>query len=78
MDGSSETGPIWIKKKYDYFSLPLYIRENSIIPIEEDSEKKLILCNASDAVLSDIAEIKNGKLTIYDKSYRTAITLKSE
>ena len=78
LDGSSETGPIWIKKKYDYFSLPLYIRENSIIPIEEDGEKKLILCNASEAVLSDIAEIKNGKLTIYDKSYRTAITLKSE
>ena len=33
-------GERWYHKKYDYFSLPVYVKENSIIPVIED--KKIV------------------------------------
>ena len=69
LDGSSEEGPVWIDKEYDYFSLPLYVRENSIIPVEREGKKVLLAYNVQDASLKGIAEIHGGELLLLDGSY---------
>ncbi len=78
LDGSSENGSTWIKRKYDYFSLPLYVRENSIIPMEKDGEKVLLACNVSDAVLEGIASIHGKDIKVFDNAYRKLILITSE
>ncbi len=69
IDGSSEEGPCWICREYDYFSLPLYARENSIIPFSKDGMGMLRAYNASDSLLEGIAEIHNGTCTLYDGGF---------
>ena len=78
LDGSSATGPVWIKRKYDYFSLPLYVRENSIIPICRNGEKILLATNVTKAVLPGIAEINGRTVTLLDASYKKAIFMTAE
>lgn len=36
LDGSVREGGKWYCEKYDYFSLPLFVRENTILPMRED------------------------------------------
>ena len=78
LDGSSAEGPVWIKKKYDYFSLPLYIRENSLIPTEKDGKKAIIACNVTEASLDGIISIENGKITLHDKSCTVLVNITSD
>lgn len=59
LSGMAECGPGWKKEKYDYFSLPLFVRENSILilgtdeeNVEYDYEKNMVVC---------IAEFEDGK-----------------
>ncbi|WP_123041521.1 alpha-xylosidase [Cohnella candidum] len=33
LSGEQVQGGVWRKEKYDYFSLPLFVRENSLIPV---------------------------------------------
>ena len=39
LDGRTLTGGRWIREKYDFMSLPLFARENSIIPMGSNDEK---------------------------------------
>ena len=36
LSGEIRQGGKWYKDTYDYFSLPVYVRENSIFPVKED------------------------------------------
>ena len=69
IDGTEEEGPSWIKRKYDFLSLPMYARENSIIPMEKDEKPILHAYNASNAELAGIARIKDGECILEDDSY---------
>lgn len=77
LDGSAEEGPKWIRKIYDYFSLPLYIRENSLIPIEKDGKKSIIACNVEEATLDGVISVSKDGIELYDKSYSSLIMIES-
>ena len=38
LDGRVLDGGRWVKECYDYFSLPLFVRENTILPLGHDEE----------------------------------------
>lgn len=78
IDGSSETGPVWIKKNYDYFSLPLYMRENSVIPMEKDNEKILLAVNADDITLDGVVKISGKNVELLNKTYRKLISIRTD
>ena len=78
LDGTSAEGPCWIRKNYDFFSLPLYARENSIIPMEKDGKHILYAYNVSEAELEGIAEIKNGECILHDDNYSELVVTVSE
>ena len=78
IDGSSEEGPVWIDREYDYFSLPLYARENSIIPIERNGRKILLAYNPGNTALEGIAEIHGREFLLIDDSYTELEIIRSE
>ena len=68
-------GPTWIEKKYDYFSLPLFVKENSIILRSYSDKKTAELYLVTDAVTNVISAMKTDsylKIYIYDSSIQTA------
>ena len=78
IDGSSAEGPCWIERTYDFLSLPLYMREDSLIPVEEDGHRSLIACNASSAALKGIAAVHDGSIELEDSSIENVIAIDSD
>jgi alpha-D-xyloside xylohydrolase len=39
LSGEQVQGGVWRKENYDYFSLPLFVRENSLIPVGNEENK---------------------------------------
>lgn len=37
LNGEVRIGGRWYKDKYDYFSLPVYVRENTLLPVKDDA-----------------------------------------
>ncbi|MFD2214934.1 alpha-xylosidase [Metabacillus endolithicus] len=52
-------GGVWIKENYDYLSLPLYIRENTILPIGQESNRPDY--EFTDSVTFEIYQLQNGQ-----------------
>ncbi len=67
IDGSFEEGPKWITRTYDFFSLPMYARENSVIPMEEGGKTVFHIFNPS-------AELRNR----IPSEYKEAVVSASE
>ena len=68
-------GPTWIEKRYDYFSLPLFVKENSIILRSYSDKKTAELYLVTNAVTNVISAMKTDsylKIYIYDSSIQTA------
>ncbi|WP_121663733.1 alpha-xylosidase [Metabacillus litoralis] len=54
-------GGSWIKETYDYLSLPLYIRENTILPIGQESNRPDY--EFAENVTFEVYQLKNGQNT---------------
>jgi alpha-D-xyloside xylohydrolase len=74
--GETKTGGRWQKKKYDYLSLPLLARENTIIPIADQDTRPDY--NLSENITLHVFQIQEGfstAITIPDSSGAPAMVL---
>lgn len=59
LDGRIVEGPRWIKEQYDFLSLPLWVRPNSVIPLGRRSDKPDY--DYSDGVTLQVYQLQDGK-----------------
>ncbi|PWU70028.1 alpha-xylosidase [Gracilibacillus dipsosauri] len=59
LTGEVVEGGTWIKEKYDYFSLPLFVRPNTILPVGNSEEKPVY--DYIDGVTFKIYRLDNDK-----------------
>lgn len=59
LTGEVVEGGTWIKEKYDYFSLPLFVRPNTILPVGNSEEKPVY--DYIDGVTFKIYSLDNDK-----------------
>ncbi|SEO52939.1 alpha-D-xyloside xylohydrolase [Amphibacillus marinus] len=73
LTGETIDGGTWIKEKYDYFSLPLFVRENTVLPVGNSDQKPVY--DYADSVtlkLYQIAEGANLKTPVVDYTGKLA------
>ncbi|BAM46909.1 alpha-xylosidase [Amphibacillus xylanus] len=58
LTGEVVEGGIWIKENYDYFSLPLFVRENTVLPIGSSDLKPVY--NYGDGVTLRLYQVEEG------------------
>jgi len=59
LDGRVIEGPRWIKEQYDFLSLPLWVRPNSVIPLGRRSDKPDY--DYRDGVTLQVYQLQDGK-----------------
>ncbi|WP_067844075.1 alpha-xylosidase [Amphibacillus sediminis] len=73
LTGEVVTGGSWVKKHYDYFSLPLFVRENTVLPIGASEVKPVY--DYVDHVTLRLYRIADGseiETPIYDQTGKLA------
>lgn len=61
--GEGKEGGRWFEDRYDYFSLPLYVRENSLIPMGSEMERPDYAFD-KDVTIHYYGPIKNGSTEV--------------
>ncbi|MBU5593959.1 alpha-xylosidase [Amphibacillus sp. MSJ-3] len=75
LTGEVVEGGTWIKEHYDYFSLPLFVRENTVLPIGSNDLKPVY--NYTDHVTLRLYQIQQGvrvETPIYNSTGKLAKT----
>lgn len=60
LTGEVIEGSAWIKEKYDYFSLPVFIKPNTILPVGKNSENPVY--DYVEGITLKIFELEDGKI----------------
>ncbi|MEI3599244.1 MULTISPECIES: alpha-xylosidase [unclassified Oceanobacillus] len=76
LSGKAVNGGEWKSEKYDYMSLPLYVRENTIIPIgENENQPDYDYANNVTFNLYQLKEDEKAKTTIHDLNGNLSATI---
>jgi len=86
LSGQAREGGRWFEAQYDYFSMPLYIRENSLLPMgtvserpdydyAKDLELHYYLPSADGSTCRDIVDV-NGNVVASVEASRNGDTIK--
>lgn len=86
LSGQVREGGRWFEAQYDYFSMPLYIRENSLLPMgtvserpdyeyEQDLELHYYLPSADGSTCCEVVDVK-GNIVASVEAYRHGDTVK--
>ena len=70
-------GGKWFNGKYDYFSLPLYVKENTILPVSSE-ETKTVYDYSSGLTLKIYALSSEAERTVYDSKANKKLIIRAE
>ena len=74
LSNKTRAGGKWYKDTYDFFSLPLYVRENTVLPIGK--EKSCPVYDYTDSIAFHIFELtKEASFTVCDAEGNTALNI---
>jgi len=75
LSGKDETGNTWKKEQYDFFSLPLFVRENTILPIGAHKEGPVY--DYTDGVTLRLYNVTHAERMICNSKGEKVLTVKA-
>lgn len=64
LTGQKESGGVFMTEKYDYFNLPVYVKENSMLAMGEDAH---VVYDYSKNIDIHVYELTNKEISLYDE-----------
>lgn len=66
ISGEVKTGNSWYKEKYDYFSLPVFVKENTILPVGKI--KDIAVYEFKNNIEFNLYNVTNAEYKLYDEN----------